>query len=116
KYPLYKKDFMILLKMTLAALALQIVLMYIIPELNKAGQEFWRPYILRQLTVFIPKLQIAINVLIALTASVYWLAEERAGQHILFLKRLSASRHRIWGEKLFAGVSIITLSILIQYL
>ena len=39
-----------------------------------------------------PKLQIAITAVIALAAAIQWSAEERLGNHDLFLGRLAASK------------------------
>ena len=122
-YPVYRKDLRVLSKQAVAALLLQPVLLILISILLKAR---WHTfdysaifrYALSASFVrdFFPKIQIAITALVALAAAAQWYAEERTGQHDRFLRRLAASRTRVWGEKTLAGLTIVLGVILVQYL
>ncbi len=122
-YPVYRKDLRLLSKQAVTALLLQPVLMILIPiVLNARMLAFDYASVFRYalsasvIRDFFPKIQIAITALIALAAAAQWSAEERAGQHDRFLRRLAASRTRVWGEKTAAGLTIVLGVILVQYL
>ena len=54
--------------------------------------------------------------LLALIAAAYWSAEERAGRTDWLLRRLAASRTRVWAEKAAAGITIVLGIVLCQWL
>ncbi|HOE11156.1 MAG TPA: hypothetical protein PLQ35_12515 [bacterium] len=123
-YPVYRKDLRVLAKQAVAALLLQLILMIIVPVLISIPSVYnslfdivrhFKPWEMG-LRDWFPKVQIAISAVIALAAAAQWSVEERAGQHDRFLRRLAASRKRIWGEKAAAGLTIVLGVVVLQHL
>lgn len=110
-YPVFWKDVRILRVHLMGALVMQGILAALPFLLNLLQEDLFPSS--AQDYVF-PKIQIAITALIALAAAAQWYAEERVGRNELFLKRLAASKQRVWTEKLAAGVAVILAAILIQ--
>lgn len=115
-HSVFRKDLRVLLAHLFWAFVIQAALMAGIPPLARAlsGLNMLEFFATQPLAEWFPKLQIAINILIALIAAGYWRAEERAGGHEPFLLRLPASPARIWGEKAAAGLTIVALSVIVQ--
>ncbi len=61
-----------------------------------------------------PSLQITVCAILPLCAAAQWSAEERNGGNLIFLRRLAASKTRIWGEKTAAGVTALILLLIVQ--
>jgi len=123
-YPVYRKDLRVLAKQAVAALLLQLILMIVVPVLISTPSihntffnllRHFKPWEMG-LRDWFPKVQIAISAVIALAAAAQWSLEERAGQHDWFLRRLAASRKRIWGEKAAAGLTIVLGVVVLQHL
>lgn len=110
-YPVFRKDFRLLFKFMLAALAMQAFITILI-ELGPADSLLYG----LDLPDWFPKLQIAVSVIIGLVAAGYFFAEEHEGGNIRFLCRLAAPRKRILTEKIAAGFCIVLTIIICQFL
>lgn len=108
-YPIFRKDFEILIKLTIATLAIQAAIQILYPVFEQIRN---LPH--RNVDEWLPRVQVAISVLAGLIAAGYWYAEEREGNHLLFLRRLPASARRIWGEKTAAGLGALAALLAIQ--
>lgn len=109
RYPIFRKDFAILLKLTVAALIVQAAIMVGYPPIA-----LMMDCRLGNLDDWFPQVQMAIGVLVALVAAGYWFAEERMGGNLCFLQRLPVSSRRIFTEKTMAGIGILLVLWLCQ--
>jgi ABC-type transport system involved in multi-copper enzyme maturation permease subunit len=108
-YPVFRKDFRLLFKFMVGALAMQALVMVVAqlrPDQLLGGM---RPQ------DWFPKMQIGVSAVMALVAAGYFLAEEREGKHDQFLYRLAASRKRIFTEKFVAGLAVVLLTLHLQF-
>jgi ABC-type transport system involved in multi-copper enzyme maturation permease subunit len=110
-YPVFRKDFRRLLRFMVAALLLQGVLLV----LAKSGPLSRAIPLTRDAWFWFPRLQVVVSMLIALVASAHLLAEERENGTDRFLSGLAVSRKRMFQEKIAAGLSIVLLTLLVQF-
>ena len=116
-YGIFRKEIKVLLEHVIGAFAIQILLIVLITYITKSfysvNHQNVREYILPQ--DWMPKVQLAINAIIALVAAGFLWAEETAGDHHRFLSRLPVSRLQMFTEKVLAGLCIITCATALQY-
>lgn len=119
EYSLFLKDTRILTRHMLAALGIQLVVAlfvwiglpvmrdfpFLTDRMGSASLMAWE---------WVPKLQLAINCLVALIAAGFFMAEERAGNHDRFLYRLPIRVTRFYAEKLSAGLGVLAAAFVIQ--
>lgn len=108
-YPIFRKDFGLLIKMAVGALAMQAAIMFFYPSI---ALTIGVPS--KTMDDWFPQVQQAIGVLVGLIAAGYWYAEERAGNNLVFLSRLPVSANRIWNEKTAAALAVFGILFLIQ--
>lgn len=117
-FAIFQKDFKILAGQMGCVLAIQALLMAAVPGVNALMAQWTGSKGSFDIPLYewFPKLQLAINVLMALLAACQWSAEERQGQNDWLLRRLPISRQRIQQEKIAAGLAILAVILFIQYL
>lgn len=117
-YPVFRKDFTQLGRHLVGALAVQGLLMAAVPAVTRMVPNLpgLRLALALPLNQWFPKIQIVVCAVVALVAAAYWSAEERGDGNHWFLRRLAASRARVWGEKAAAGLIVIVGILLCQWL
>lgn len=116
-FAIFQKDTRILIRQMAASLALQGFLMVFVPILwSLVAAALNSPDKFPRLDDWFPMVQLSICGLVALIAAALWDVEERAGKNDLFLRRLPVSFLRIRLEKTAAGLLVVLITILIQWL
>lgn len=115
-FPLLAKDLHQLLWGAVVTLALQTVafLALVVFRYGRFYTFGWTLFVETWDCGFAPFLQAAFTAFYTLVAAAIWMAEEREAGTERFLRRLPASRARVWGEKLAAGLIAVGVLLVLQ--